>query len=124
MAKVSWFRRFQDPITMPDGRIIRTIGEAAEYAVSLPRKVGNTEPWQLAARVLQEAAEHGGPFVFMARVCFAKAVLFGEKPRRRSPTRTAGRAKEAKAEVGEKSVKLPRKGTFKRARSGVSSVHS
>lgn len=64
---------------MPDGRIIRTIGEAAEYAVSLPRKVGNTEPWQLAARVLQEAAEHGGPFVFMARVCFAKAV-FGEKP--------------------------------------------
>jgi hypothetical protein len=45
---------------MPDGRIIRTIGEAAEYATSLPRKIGNTEPWQRAAKVLHEAAEHGG----------------------------------------------------------------
>lgn len=26
----------------------------------LPRKVGNTEPWQLAAKVLHQAAEHGG----------------------------------------------------------------
>jgi hypothetical protein len=47
-----WSRRFDDPITMPDGRIIRTIGDAAEYATSLPKKVGNTEPWQLAARFI------------------------------------------------------------------------
>lgn len=59
---------------MPDGSTIRTIGEAAEYATSLPRKIGNTEPWQLAAKVLHEAAEHGGPFVFMARIVFYKAV--------------------------------------------------
>lgn len=64
---------------MPDGSTIRTVGEAAEYAISLPRTVGNTGPWQLAAKVLHQAAEHGGPFVFMARVVFAKAV-FGEKP--------------------------------------------
>jgi hypothetical protein len=64
---------------MPDGRIIRTIGEAAEYATSLPRKVGNTEPWQRAAKVLHEAAEHGGPFVFMARIGFYRAV-YGDKP--------------------------------------------
>ena len=54
---------------MPDGRIIRTIGEA-----SLPRKTGATKPWQRAAKVLHEAAEHGGPFVFMARIVFHKAV--------------------------------------------------
>ena len=59
---------------MPDGSTIRTIGEAAEYATSLPTKVGNAEPWQLAARVLHEAAEHGGPFVFMGRIVFYKAV--------------------------------------------------
>ena len=75
----SWSRRFQDPIRMPDGSTIRTIGEAAEYATSLPRKIGNTEPWQRAARVLHEAAEHGGPFVFMARNQLLRAV-FGEKP--------------------------------------------
>jgi hypothetical protein len=55
---------------MPDGRIVRTIGEAAEYATSLPAKVGKTAPWQLAARVLHEAAEHGGRFVLMARIVF------------------------------------------------------
>ncbi len=59
---------------MPDGRIIRTIGEAAEFATSLPRKTSATKPWQLAAKVLYEAAEHGGPFVFMARIVFYKAV--------------------------------------------------
>ena len=64
---------------MPDGRIIRTIGEAAEYATGLPPKVGNTEPWQRAAKVLNEAAEHGGPFVFMARINFYRAV-YGDSP--------------------------------------------
>ncbi|MBN9147258.1 hypothetical protein [Nitrobacter sp.] len=64
---------------MPDGSTIRTIGEAAEYATSLPRKTGNTEPWQHAAQELQLAAEHGGPFVFMARIGFYKAV-YGSTP--------------------------------------------
>jgi hypothetical protein len=76
---MNWFRRFEDPIKMPDGSTILTIGEAAEYATSLPRKIGNTEPWQRAARVLHEAAEHGGPFVFMARINFYRAV-YGDKP--------------------------------------------
>jgi hypothetical protein len=64
---------------MPDGRIIRTIGDAAEYAIRRPKKVRNTEPWQRAAKVLHEAAEHGGPFVFMARIVFCRAV-FGQTP--------------------------------------------
>ena len=76
---MNWSRRFQDPITMPDGSVIRTIGQAAEYATSLPKKATNTEPWQRAARVLQEAAEHGGPFVFMARINFYRAV-YGDEP--------------------------------------------
>ena len=71
---MNWSRRFDDPVPMPDGRMIRTIGEAAEYATSLPRKTGAPKPWQLAAKLLQEAAEHGGPFVFMAQIVFYKAV--------------------------------------------------
>ena len=47
----NWSRRFQDPITMPDGSTIRTIGQAAEYAISRPTRVRDTEPWQRAARV-------------------------------------------------------------------------
>lgn len=57
---VNWSRRFQDPIPMPDGSTIRTIGEAAEYATGLPAKVAKTEPWQRAARVLHEAAKRAG----------------------------------------------------------------
>jgi hypothetical protein len=53
--------------------MIRAIGQAAEYATSLPAKLSNTKSWQLAAKVLHEAAEHGGPFVFMARIVFCKA---------------------------------------------------
>jgi hypothetical protein len=43
-------------------------------ARAVGRKVGNIEPWQRAAKVLHEAAEHGGPFVFMARINFYRAV--------------------------------------------------
>jgi hypothetical protein len=42
------------------------LAKTAEYAVTLPQKVGNTEPWQDAAKALYRAAGHGGPFVFMA----------------------------------------------------------
>jgi hypothetical protein len=77
--KVDWSRRFDDPIEMPDGRIIDTIGEAAEYAVDLPTKIGSAPPWQRAAKALHKAAEHGGPFVFMARISFYAAV-YGDTP--------------------------------------------
>jgi hypothetical protein len=77
---MNWSRRFDDPIEMPDGSTIRTVGEAAEYAVTLPREVGNTEPWQDAAKVLHQAAEHGGPFVFIARISFYRAVYGDERP--------------------------------------------
>ena len=39
--------------------------------------------WQRAAKVLHETAEHGGPFVFMARINFYRAV-YGAIPRDRS----------------------------------------
>jgi hypothetical protein len=79
MAEMNWSRRFEDPIELPDGRIINTIGEAAEYALELPSKIGSTPPWQRAADALHKAAEHGGPFVFMARISFYGA-LHGKSP--------------------------------------------
>jgi hypothetical protein len=80
---MNWSRRFDNPVPMPDGSTIRTIGEAAEYAIRRPKKARNTEPWQRVAKRLQLAAEHGGPFVFMARIVFCKAV-HGAIPRDRS----------------------------------------
>jgi hypothetical protein len=68
---------------MPDGSTIRTIGEAAEYAIRRPKKARNTEPWQRAAKGLQLAAQHGGPFIFGAQIYFCQAV-HGAIPRDRS----------------------------------------
>jgi hypothetical protein len=48
-------------------------------AVHLPLRLGNTEPWQRAAKVLYQAAEYGGPFVFMARINFYRAA-YGDEP--------------------------------------------
>jgi hypothetical protein len=80
MAEMKWSYRFDDPVLMPDGSTIQTIGEAAEYATSLPRKVGNKPHWQRAADALHQAAEHGGPFVFIARISFAEAVYGEDEP--------------------------------------------
>ncbi|WP_425905439.1 hypothetical protein [Nitrobacter sp. TKz-YC02] len=76
---------------MPDGTTIRTIGEAAEYAIRRPKTVRNTEPWQRAAKVLHEAAEHGGPFVFMARINFYRAVYGDQSPPIGNPQGKKGR---------------------------------
>lgn len=76
---MNWSRRFQNPILMPDGSTIRNIGEAAVYAISQPKKVRNTEPWQRTAKVLYQAAEYGGPFVFRARINFCRT-LHGDTP--------------------------------------------
>ena len=45
--------------------------------LALPKTVQAEPQWQTAAKVLHQAAEHGGPFVFIARISFAKAV-FGD----------------------------------------------
>jgi hypothetical protein len=55
----NWSRRFDEPIDLPDGRTINTIGEAAEYALDLPSKIGGTRPWQRAAEAHRKAAEYG-----------------------------------------------------------------
>jgi hypothetical protein len=78
MAKVNWSRRFDDPVPMPDGHTIRTIGEAAEYATKLPKRIGDTEPWQRAAGDLAMASQHAA-YVFIARGSFYRAV-HGDTP--------------------------------------------
>lgn len=74
---MKWSRRFNDPIELPDGRTIKTLKEAAAYGLKLPKDMAASEPWQTAADVLHKAAGHGGPFLFIARISFAKAVFGG-----------------------------------------------
>jgi hypothetical protein len=40
MAETGWRRPFDDEIALPDGRVLRTLGEAGRYVAALPEKVG------------------------------------------------------------------------------------
>jgi hypothetical protein len=38
MAENGWQRKFEDPITLPDGRKLVTLRDAADYITALPKK--------------------------------------------------------------------------------------
>jgi hypothetical protein len=64
MAPTGWSRLFDDPIALPDGRILRTLGDAGHYIAGLPEKVQHRPEWQAAAEALLLVAERGGPTMF------------------------------------------------------------
>jgi hypothetical protein len=70
---VSWKRRFDDPIVLPDGRQIVTLRDAATYATKLPKEESATTEWQAAMEALLLVAEHDGPTMF-ARIGVMRAL--------------------------------------------------
>jgi hypothetical protein len=62
---VSWSRRFEEPIELPDGRKLKTLAEAMAWlAKEVPKSEHKTEKVQTAAHLVTRAAEHGGPMIF------------------------------------------------------------
>ena len=61
---MSWDQRFFDPITLPDGRKLVTLREAARYITTLPKVEHDADEWQVAMRALLLVAEHDGPTMF------------------------------------------------------------
>ena len=57
---MSWSRRFEDPIPLPDGRTLLTLRQAADYITSLPKAEQKLEEWQTAIEALIMAAETAG----------------------------------------------------------------
>jgi hypothetical protein len=73
---LSWKRRFDDPIVLPDGRKLATLLDAATYATDLPRKEADTAEWKAAIESLMLVAELGGPTMF-ARIGVMRALSRG-----------------------------------------------
>jgi hypothetical protein len=62
---VSWSRRFDEPILLPDGRKLRTLREAINWlAKEIPKSEHKMEKVQNAAYCVTRAAERGGPMIF------------------------------------------------------------
>jgi hypothetical protein len=79
MADKGWQREFDDPIVLPDGRVLRTLRDAGEFVAGLPKATQSLSAWQLAAEMLLSAAERGG-IVMMAEIAMRRALGKPELP--------------------------------------------
>jgi hypothetical protein len=71
---VSWSRRFEEPIELPDGRKLKTLAEAIAWlAKEGPKSEHKMEKAHTAAHMVMRAAEHGGPMIF-ARMGMLQAI--------------------------------------------------
>jgi hypothetical protein len=66
-------RAFEDPITLPDGRTLSTLRDAASYLMALPGKTRQSDEWQAAIEALLTAAEDRGPLMH-ARIGMLRAL--------------------------------------------------
>jgi hypothetical protein len=72
MADKGWQREFEDPIPLPDGRVLATLMDAGEYITTLPKAEQQLDEWQTAIEVLL-LVSRGGP-TMMARIGVMKAL--------------------------------------------------
>ena len=72
MADKGWQREFEDPISLPDGRTLVTLRDAADYITSLPKKESDLPDWQVAIEALM-LVSRGGP-TMLARIAVMKAL--------------------------------------------------
>jgi hypothetical protein len=63
---VDWSRRLEDPISLPRGRQLVTLEDAAAYILKLPKAEQHLEEWQAATEALIMAAEDRGPLAACA----------------------------------------------------------
>jgi hypothetical protein len=68
-----WTTRFDDPIPLPAGGPLRTLGDAAAYILKLPPADQQHPAWQLAGQTLLDAAE-GRDFLMHARIAVLRAL--------------------------------------------------
>lgn len=73
VANAGWSRRFDEPISLPNGRKLATLRDAGEYIAALPPKVHNTKRWEAAAKALMLVVESGDP-TMLARIGMVRAV--------------------------------------------------
>jgi hypothetical protein len=74
-----WQREFDDPIPLPDGRVLVTSRDAATFITALPKKEAALPEWQAAIEALMLVVEHGGPTMF-ARIGVMRALNRGACP--------------------------------------------
>jgi hypothetical protein len=91
MVDRGWHRAFDDPITLHDGRVLKTLRDAGEFVAGLPKEKHDQPEWRLAATMLMQAAEDGAP-VMLAEIAMRRALNVDGEPVRPGPRRTRAKA--------------------------------
>ena len=71
-----WQRDFDEPISLSDGRVLRTLHDAATYTTELPKKESALPEWHAAIEALMLVVELGGRTMF-ARIGVLRALNRG-----------------------------------------------
>ena len=71
-----WKRPFEDPLPLPRGRRLVTLGDAGNYITKLPKAEHEAQEWQAAMQALILVATSGGPTMF-ARIGVMRALNRG-----------------------------------------------
>ena len=58
---VSWDKRLDRPVVLPDGKTLRTLEDARRHILALPKSEHETTAWQVAIEALLIAAEKHDP---------------------------------------------------------------
>jgi hypothetical protein len=76
VASRGWKREFEDPITLPRGRLLVTLQDAGTYITKLPKAEHEAREWQAAMEALILVATSGRPTMF-ARIGIMRALNRG-----------------------------------------------
>lgn len=90
MADTGWHRTFDDPIPLPDGRMLRTLRDAGHYIAKLPKATQQRPEWRTATDMLMRAAEGRGLLMF-AHVGMLQALHAGKPEPPITPRRQAAK---------------------------------
>jgi hypothetical protein len=90
VAATGWKRRFDEPISLPDGRKLVTLRDAGEYIAALPARLHDAPEWQTATEMLLNAPERGG-IVMFAQIATLRALHDGKPKSTPAPRRKAAK---------------------------------
>ena len=94
MAKrvIGWRREFDDPIELPDGRMLVTLRDAASYVQNMPKAQHDSPHWQVTVEHLIYAAERGPAWTLFAWMFMRRALSHGKPERPARPDKKAVKA--------------------------------
>jgi hypothetical protein len=58
---MSWDKRLDRPVVLPDGKTLQTLDDARQYILALSKSEHETTAWQVAIEALLIAAEKRDP---------------------------------------------------------------